>query len=309
MQHRLLPVFFSSFALLGAAFGCSATGDPNGFGDAGSGGSGSTSSSTTGGGGDALTTTGIGGGFAGSGGATTGSGGSGEIAEVFGQSAENLYRLDPITKAVDVIGPFQGGCFPVIDLAVDKDSNLFVSTYDGLYAVDRTTAMCTLVANGAYPNSLSFVPAGTVDPDVEALVGYDGDQYVRIDTSSGSVSTIGALTGGFASSGDIVSVKDGKTLLTVKGQGCDGNDCLLEVDPSTGDLVQNWGKLPYTDVYGLAFWAGTAYGFDQDGALFEVTFANDVMATAPIPIPNPPPNLYFWGAGSTTSAPPDPIPE
>jgi hypothetical protein len=54
MQHRFLPVFFSSFALLGAAVGCSATGDPNGFGDVGSGGSASTSSSATGAGGDAL---------------------------------------------------------------------------------------------------------------------------------------------------------------------------------------------------------------------------------------------------------------
>jgi hypothetical protein len=61
-------------------------------------------------------------------------------------------------------------------------------------------------------------------------------------------------------------------------------------------------------VFGLAFWAGTAYGFDQDGELFQVTFKNNAIQTSPIVIPSQPANMYFWGAGSTTSAPPDEIP-
>jgi len=295
--------------LLGLALaGCSASGSPSSFEEEAAGaGAGPAAATGTGGGTATSTSTGVGGAFTGSGG-STGAGGTNEIAEVFGESAENLYKLDPKTKAVTVVGPFKD-CFPVIDIAVDKDSNLYATTYEGLFKVDKTTAQCTQIANSGFPNSLSFVPAGTVDPNEEALVGYAGSTYVRIDTTTGAITNIGELTGGYSSSGDIVSVKNGKTLLTVKGDGCGINDCLLEVDPTTGDLIKNWGQLPYADVFGLAFWAGTAYGFSQDGVLFEVTFANNTIATSAIPIPNPPASLYFWGAGSTTSAPPDPIPE
>ncbi len=294
-----LVVALTSFA--GAlAIGCSASSEGNVFGGGGGGATGTSSGTGQGGG-----ATGTGGGISvGSGGG--GQGGSDEIAEVFGHSPGTLYRLDPTTKTVTVVGDFQG-CSDVIDIALDKASNLYGTTFGGLYEIDKATAQCTQIALGGYPNSLSFVPEGTVDPIAEALVGYVGSDYVRIDTSTGAVTTIGSIGGGYASSGDIVSVKGGKTLLTVTGGGC--ADCIIEVNPTTGALVKNYGQLGYGAVFGLAFWAGSAYGFSDAGQLFEVTFVNDVLMTSLIPIPSPPPNLQFWGAGSTTSAPPTPIPD
>ncbi len=239
---------------------------------------------------------------------TTGGGGEGaglpEIAEVFGHSASELYRLDPDTKAVTMVGAFDG-CDGVIDIALDKDSRIVGTTFDGIYQIDKATAACTLITSGSYPNSLSFIPAGTLDPNVEALVGYIDDEYVRIDPQSGSVTTIGYLgAGSLISSGDIVSVKDGATFLTVKGSSCP-TDCLMEVNPSTGGVVKNWGPLGYSNAFGIAFWAGSVYGFTSGGALFEVTFDNNVMATTLIAQPG----TQFWGAGSTTSAPPIPVPD
>jgi hypothetical protein len=226
------------------------------------------------------------------------------IAEVFGESADTLYRLDPDTKQVTVVGPFVG-CDGVLDIALDKDGlEIIATTFDGIYRVDKTTAACTLISSGSYPNSLSFVPAGTVDPNAEALVGYNFSTYVRIDPTSGVVSPIGGLSGGLASSGDIVSVKDGKTFLTVTGPSCD--DCLVEVNPATGDVIKNWGGLGFDNVFGIAFWAGSVYGFTSHGELFEITFDGGVLQTASIPMT---PGLSFWGAGSTTSAPPIPIPD
>jgi hypothetical protein len=231
----------------------------------------------------------------------------GQVAEVFGESSSTLYKLDPVTNAVTVVGQFQG-CGGVIDIALDKDSNMYGTTYDGVYRIDRTTAICTLIASGSnYPNSLSFVPAGTVDPTEEALVGYQGDQYVRIDTTTGALSNIGTTIGmGFSSSGDIVSVKasgSNPTYLTVKGTGC-ATDCLLEVDPSTGAFLRNWGPTGYSNVFGLAFWAGSVYGFDDGGDLFQIGFSGTALQVQSIPIPSAPPMLSFFGAGSTTSAPP-----
>ena len=90
----------------------------------------------------------------------------------------------------------------------------------------------------------------------------------------------------------------------MKGGPGNCNDCLLQIDPKTGDLVQSYGSVNHTDVFGLAFWAGTAYGFDNGGQMFSIGWQNNKLVTTDLPVPNPPPGLQFWGAGSTTAAPP-----
>lgn len=228
-----------------------------------------------------------------------------EFAEVFGHSGDTLYRLDPETLDVDEVGQFQGcGGGSIIDIALDEESNMFGVSFGGLYEIDRTTAVCTEVASGEYPTSLSFVPAGTVLADREALVGFVDERYVRIDTEDGTISDIATLGDDLRSSGDVVSVIGGGTYLTVFGPGCEDTDCIIEFNPSNGIILQNFGTLPYDQVFGLAFWAGKAYGFARDGDLFEVEFVGDTVVTTPIPVPNAPSNLEFFGAGSTTSAPP-----
>lgn len=224
------------------------------------------------------------------------------VHEVFGHSATTLYKLDPATKAASTIGDFSG-CDDVIDIALDEKSTLYAVSKNTLYTVDKATAACTSIKSGNYPNSLSFVPKGTVDPNAEALVGYDGGDYVRIDVSTGKSTVIGSLGGSYVSSGDIVSVKGGQTYLTVKGGSCTNNDCLVEVDPATGKLVKNWGSIQHKEVFGLSFWGGKVYGFDNGGDLFEVGFDNGKLSTTSIPIPQKPSDLSFWGAGSSTSAP------
>jgi len=228
-------------------------------------------------------------------------GGTTEVDYVYAHSPTVLYKVDPVKKTMTTVGNFSQNCASesVIDIAVDANNNGYATTFGGFYKLDLTTAKCTLVKqSSAYPNSLSFVPAGTLDPNVEALVGYQTDAYVRIDTTTGNITTVGALTGGYASSGDIVSGKGGGTFLTVTGNSC--GDCLLQINPKTGDLIQNYGSINHGAVYGLAFWAGTAYGFDDAGELFSITWQNNKLVTTNIPTT---PNLQFWGAGSTTSAP------
>lgn len=135
--------------------------------------------------------------------------GANETAIVFGESTDTLYKVDPLFKVVTVVGKFDG-CTYVTDIALERDSNMFGTTVDGLYKIDPMTAACTLIASGTYPNSLSFVPAGTLDPSAEALVGYIDAQYVRIDLQTGAMKNVGQGLGmGLPSSGDIVSVNGG----------------------------------------------------------------------------------------------------
>lgn len=218
-------------------------------------------------------------------------------AEIFAHGVSTLYKLDPDTKVVSVVGDFSGCVEGVVDIAIDKDGQLFGSTFNGLYRIDKTSAVCTFVAAGSFPNSLSFVPKGTLDPDEEALVGYEGANYVRIDTVTGAVTTVGSLGSGYTSSGDIVSVIDGGTYLTVNGVGC--GDCIVEVDPKTGALVKMIGPLGHPSVFGLAFWGGAAYGFDNAGELFQIDLADGrtTLLSTGMAVPS------FFGAGSTTAAP------
>jgi hypothetical protein len=225
-----------------------------------------------------------------------------QVAVVYAHSPDTLYKLDPTTNKLSVVGPFSGGCVTVIDIAIDANSNGYVTTFTGFYKVDLKTAVCTHIADGGYPNSLSFVPKGTLDPNTEALVGYNGPQYLRIDTTTGAITNVGTgLTGGYASSGDIVSVINGGTFLTVTGPTCTTGDCLLQVDPKTGSMIQNYGSTGHPAIYGLAFWAGTAYGFDDGGEIFSIGVKNNMIVTVNIPVMA---GLEFYGAGSTTAAPP-----
>lgn len=225
-------------------------------------------------------------------------------AAVYAHSASTLYKLDPDTKAVTVVGNFSG-CGSVVDIALDAKSNLYASA-GGLYKVDTKTAKCTSIGSfGFVGNSLSFVPAGTIDPTNETLVSYFGGQYVKVNLSTGATTNLGTLPSGFSSSGDIVSVKGGGTYVTVNGNGC--GDCLLEVDPKTGTMKKNWGTVGAAAVYGIAYWAGSVYAFNDAGRIYELTFGATSLTSKEIPIPMKPSGLQFWGAGSTTAAPVVPV--
>lgn len=230
-------------------------------------------------------------------------GGSDNGAVVYGHTGNTLYKVNATTKVVTRVANFSNCNGEVIDLALDQFSRAFVTTQTGLYQLNLATAQCMEINSSLfdfYPNSLSFVPQGTIDPNFEVLVGYSGSSYVRINLTTGAMQTIGTLGGGFVSSGDIVSVIDGGTYLTAKKpNGPSSADYLIEVNPTTGALVQSFGTLPFNDVFGLAFWGGSLYGFSNGGTLFEITFSGTtITATA---VPNA--QSQTWnGAGSTTAA-------
>jgi hypothetical protein len=231
-------------------------------------------------------------------------------SEVFGHSDAVLYRLDPITKAVTAVGDFKNCKSPVFDIALNESGQMYGTTATGLFSIDKKTAACTQIGTGMYPNSLSFVPKGTLDAAEEALVGFEDADYVRINTTTGAKTVVkaGALKEGLISSGDVVSVKGGPTYLTVKATAtsgkCSAEDCLVELNPSDGSIKTNLGSLNgFQDVFGLAFWAGAVYGFTKTGDLFEITIGGGTLKTKKIAVPGAPATLKFYGAGSATSAP------
>ncbi|MFT3764547.1 MAG: hypothetical protein QM820_03375 [Minicystis sp.] len=218
---------------------------------------------------------------------------------VYAHSGAALFLIDPAAQTFKVVGNF-AGCNSVVDLAVDHTGRVFATAPDALYRVDPANAVCTLVASGSsYPNSLSFVPAGTLDPDKDALVGYRDATYLRIDEESGAITEIGSLQGGFVSSGDLVAHPDGTAFLSAKGPGCNNSDCYLQIDPKSGGLVAVLGKIGATDVWGLAFWGGTRYAFTKSGGALVLDASGH---GSPLTLSGLSSGFTFWGAGSSTAA-------
>ena len=239
-----------------------------------------------------------------------------EPGRVYAHSADLLYLLEPISKKVTMVGMFD--CTTaMVDIAVDRAGKMTGAAaieFNGglggaLVSVDPATARCQVLNRGAdFVSSLTYVPEGTLLSNAEALVGYAEDRYVRVDPATGSLTDIGPLnsaaSGGtrWISSGDVVSIKNGGTYLTVKPDvgTLAGGDRIAEVDPRTGALVRIIGPTGMTDVLGLGYWGGIAYGFTLDGTLIQIDLASGAGTVIPIPDA---PLVSFLGAGTTTIAP------
>jgi hypothetical protein len=244
------------------------------------------------------------------------------VGEVYAHSELTLYKFDPVAGDFATVGEFDclkggDGVALMLDIAIDRAGNMVGTAAMSEHAVitgrlvsiDKMTAACTVLRTGSYPNSLAFVPVGTVLPDREALVGYVSDSYVRINPDTGLVSTIGnlnpiAAANPWMSSGDVVSIVGGGTYVTVIPKGSvsadPAGDRIAEVDPATGTIVRVIGATGASGLYGLGYWGGVAYGFSSSGTLVKIDLGSG--SGAPIAITGAPAG-GFYGAGTTTVAP------
>lgn len=261
--------------------------------------------------------------------------GAGVYAIAPGNMSTNfLYRFDPSKKALTTIGPISGDCLTgAWGLAIDSAANAYTQRTDlaRLCKIDLNTAVTTLVGTytntpAAYLSALSFVPKGTLDPSHDTLVGYLWDQvnhrtqYVRIDTVTAALTVLGTLpnddNGNAIPAMGMTSVNNGGTFITVttlaviQGQLCGDPDCLLQVDPKTGGIIQNYGEVlgePGHSIRGLAYWAGVVYGFgdqtNSETTVYSVSWNNSKPVATAFQLPKYPTYWGFVGSASSLAAP------
>ena len=221
---------------------------------------------------------------------------------VYAHSSDRLFRVDPDSLNVIEIGRFhRRGTTPpvpvggVTDLAVDRAGRVFGLTTGELLQVDAFTAGCdviTALPQGRNFNGMSWVRGEGTSEQLVAT-GFDGSVF-RIDPQTGASSLLGALGDDLRSSGDLVSVALHGTLATATGP---GTDQLVRIDPATGRATRI-GPVGFTKVWGLGFWQDRVFGFTDQGQFISInptTGAGTLVRSLP--------NLHFWGAGVTTSAP------
>jgi hypothetical protein len=221
---------------------------------------------------------------------------------VYAHSASQLYKLDPTSLSVTLIGAFKwpSGSDQMTDIALDRKGKMTGISFNSVYSVDPKTAACTYLAPLQTPsgiasfNGLSYIAVQAADT-TEALMASAGDGTLyEIDPATGQSKKVGAFGGGLGSSGDLVSVK-GLTLATVK-QGFGLTDWLARVNPLTGQAVLI-GDTGFSDVWGLGFWKDKVYGFTEGGQLIVIDPKTGKGTQASSS------SAAWWGAGVTTSAP------
>lgn len=221
---------------------------------------------------------------------------------VYAHSSSALYRVDPITLAVNKVGDFGWpgtGSDQMTDLAIDKTGLMIGVSFTSVYQVDPTTAVATRLSGGLTGtfNGLSFVPAeqvGRTGDDV--LVGTrNADGLVfEIDPMTGAATMVGDM-GSYSSSGDLVAVKNFGTVLTADNG--IGNDRLVRLAPQSFAATLVGADIGYAEIWGIAFWGDKLFGFTNAGQFITI---DPMTGTGTLVQTNGP---AWWGAAVTTSAP------
>jgi hypothetical protein len=210
---------------------------------------------------------------------------------IYANTDDTLYKMDPMTKMVTMIGPFMGvgdassTDRSVTDLAVDSNNDVYVNTESVVYKA-----------------TVPMTPGPGVLGMGETLVGGDGNgELWSIDTTNGMTKDLGNFGNDpnnagniFALSGDVVFYLDAMNsptgLATIRscppagGGACiKTNDYLAGIDMTA--LAANYANGPtksllkgiyggtmtdpvgpgtmFGDLFGLGAWQGDVYAFER----------------------------------------------
>ncbi|HEU0036995.1 MAG TPA: hypothetical protein VFQ53_40570 [Kofleriaceae bacterium] len=220
---------------------------------------------------------------------------------VYAHSSSTLYKIDPDTLAVTMVGNFgwPNGFDQMTDLAIDRNGQLIGISFGSVYRVDPNTAQATLLSSnlsGEF-NGLSFVPADmlgqTGDDILIATRNSDGNVF-RIDPMTGAATQVGDMGSQFQSSGDLVAVEGFGTVQTTLGAPF---DMLSKLAPITFHAMPAPQSTGFGQIWGVAYWKGKVFGFTQSGQFVTI---DPQTGQGTVVQSNGP---EWWGAAVTTIAP------
>jgi len=234
-----------------------------------------------------------------------------DMSRVYAHSGTTLYRIDTASFQPLQIGAMTGlGTQSLTDLAIDKADNMVGITLDKLYSIDPATGTVTLIKdlsqNAQGLTSLSFVPTNLNDPasaDILVSANDQGDVY-KIDPATGSATLLGSYgtagAGKVISSGDLIGVR-GLGIYATVDVGAEPNDYLASIDPVTWKATPLGTGTGFNNIFGLAFWGGTIYGFVDGGSGMGKIITIDPSTGKGTEVLGG--AIRWYGAGTSTDAP------
>jgi hypothetical protein len=231
-----------------------------------------------------------------------GGGGGGEDVFVYAHTASTLYKINPDTLQVQMIGNFNWGSVgtdQMTDIAIDKNGQMIGVSFTRVYRVDPSNAAATLLSPALARafNGLSFVPAdqlGLTGDDVLIGTQNSDGKVFRIDPMSGMAAEVGNMGAAFKSSGDLCGIAGFGTVQTVVNG---TNDQLARLAKNTFAASPIGGGTGFYKIWGVAYFKDKIYGFTEGGAFVLIdpnTGAGTMVSNTGIP---------WWGAAVTTIAP------
>ena len=225
-------------------------------------------------------------------------------AKIYAHGPNTLHTVDVVDYSIANIGPFtypNGHNGSVTDVAIDRYGQLFAITFNDVFVCNPKTAACYWL--GTLPdsyNGLTFIPAGTLQPDKDSLIGISqggGWYHLKIMNGMAQAVQLGTYGPGYSSAGDSFSIETVGTFAAVNKNGAPGT-VIVTVDPLTGKVASELATLNgYFSVYGLAGWEGLILAFDSSGNVLKV----DPMTKVVTPLGNK--GVGWWGAGVGTVLP------
>jgi hypothetical protein len=211
-----------------------------------------------------------------------------------------VYAFDSVAKAFAPLP--SAGCPSAEESAVFTDGSVYITSSDNTALYRLTATGCTPIKTGAsFPYALTAVPRGTLSASSEELAGYIAPDYVKVDRTTGAVTTIGAgVLGTLLPSGDVAAYGTRGFLAARTGTGSGafacpaGGDCIVEVNLATGALVAMLSQVVGQNVYGLAHGRGKLLLYTDSAVLpYDLT-----TKTAGAPLASFPAGASFSGAGA-----------
>ncbi len=245
---------------------------------------------------------------------------------MYAHSRDSLFSISPGSLKLTVVGKFSfDKSIPVTeqsvnDIAMTGEGRLFAITKTFIYEVDLSTVKAKKVTQ---------VQASSKPPPMVALTFEKSGMLLGSDMNGslhriyyksgggkpmGTVEKLGDYGNGQGSSGDLVAIKDGTIFgVSQKGAGAtDTNNKMIRVRLPGGtvnpnSLALSGCPLGHSKVWGLAYWAGTIYGFtrgdNKNGKMISIKpDGGDVTKTCTVKVVKTFP-YEFWGAAVTPLAP------
>lgn len=203
--------------------------------------------------------------------------------EVFGHSANQLYRVDLSTNPpqTKLVGAFNT---QITDIAQLGDGRLFGVSFRALYQINPLNGQAQPVGTLGRNNVNGLAATG------QRLLASSTDGLLyNVDVNTGRATPVGRFGGNTGSSGDIAFGPGGVLYLAANRRGqTRGIDRLMRLDPSTGAATAV-GSLGLSHVYGLASRGDALYGLTESGMVTRINLQTG--AAAPIGQTG----VRFWG--------------
>ncbi len=202
----------------------------------------------------------------------------------YAHTDDYLYLVDPFLHVAQQVTEIPD----IWDMDTHPDGTLYGGSASKLYSLASPSSDWVEVGDisgiQGSPNGLA------IDLDGNAFLT-SGNFLYSIDLSNASTSLVGAMGGGFISSGDCVVNKDNSLFMSSKHRR--ENDALVLLDATTGTGAEI-GFMGVEDVFGLTAAWGFLFGLTQEGHLIEInesTGEAELLWTFP--------GLRWYGAAST----------